>query len=154
MRAILFIEIDGKFLFKCDTFWNKSEKIHSAKIYSNNDIASLKGWLYPIIPTYHYTDNESINKWRETNIKYNNAKLGHFIIDDSVCKNQFLLKEEIKIEDLGSPIYLCYLKTKSELEWKLLSIKGDIVDYDPDSIREFIDYKQIKRDSSIDSILE
>ena len=152
MRAVLFVEIDGVKYFKCDTFWSKSENPRNAKIYSNDDMSNLKDWLQSVFPYNIYVDMfESVYN------RYNGAKLGYFIPDESLYENSFILKDGTKVEDLGKPVYLWVIKMKPVSEWELeyrnekggeresANVKG--------KLGIFLDYKEEHRDNVINDIL-
>ena len=153
MRAVLFIEIEGVKYFKCDTFWSKSENPRNAKVYSNDRMSELEGWLQSVFPHNIYVDMiETIYN------RYNNAKLGYFTPDESLYENQFILKEGTKVEDLGSPTYLWTIKMNPISEWKLeyREDKGErkSADVKEKSLGVFLDYKKEHRDEVINTILK
>ncbi len=156
MKAVLFVEREGV-KFKCDTFWSMSKIPRNAKIYSNDSIESLRGWLYPVISGYLYknkdkTMEESIQSWNEWICGYNDAKLGYFTPDDSLYESQFYLKD-IDVSDLGKPTYLWSIIIKDSDNWIINISDDESIEYDVDSIRDFVDYKQIHRDELIGDIL-
>ncbi len=157
MRALLFVEMGGKKHFKCDTFWSKSQDPTQAKVYSDDSISSLNDWLHPVIHGYIFKDGEtieqSITKWKIWVRSYDDAKLGYFTVKDDLLKNQFCIKDGVQIEDLGNPIYLWQISLKDESNW-VINSKNSSVSADLETVREFIDYKQIHRDEAIDDILK
>jgi hypothetical protein len=153
MKVVIFVETKEGILFKCDTFWSKSDEPKHAKVYSNNNLSDLKGWLQTILPSNVYTD--MIEYARN---KYDGAKLGYFIPDESLYRNQFCLKEDVLIKDLGKPIYLWTVKMNDVSEWVVKEVHEpkdgrSTTDFYTSSMGEFIDYIQTQRDETINNVL-
>jgi hypothetical protein len=158
MKALLFVEIDGKKYFKCDTFWSQSFNPEHAKIYSD-DSSQLKGWLQSAIHGYIYKSKDktlegSIEEWKIWIKKHEGAKLGYLpISNQDLFKNAFSLKEGTKVEDLNKPVYLWMIRLKDESEWTLKSSDEKSADYDLYTVRYFDEYKQFHRDEIIGELL-
>src|ERR1019366_8740895 len=126
MKALLFVEINDKKYFKCDTFWTQSSKPENAKIYSD-DSPQLKGWLQSVLHGHIYKSKDdetleaSIVEWKTWIKKYEGAKLGYLSISnaDLFRDGNFSLKEGTKAEDLNKPVYLWRIRLKDESEWIL-----------------------------------
>ena len=154
MKAVIFIESKEEGIqFKCDTFWSKSDKPRNAKVYSDN-LNSLKDWLQSVLPHNIYVD-----KMEYTMNKYQGARLGYFTPDDSLYESGYSLKDDVKVEDLGNPIYLWSIEMNDISNWILKNKKVDrdgreSFDVESNSLGEFIDYKQIHRDELLKEILK
>jgi len=155
MKAVIFVETsDKKVLFKCDTFWSKSENPRDAKIYSDNP-SELKGWLQSVMPHNIYKD--MLEKVKD---RYDGANLGYFIPKDELFENSFCLKDGVVLSDLGKPTYLWSIKMNSVSDWVITKEhKGDkdekeSVDVDNKSLCEFLDYRSAHRDEILREVLK
>lgn len=155
MKAVIFVETkENGVLFKCDTFWSKSEKPRNAKVYSD-DPTQLKGWLQSVLPHNVYKD--LLNEVKD---RYDGAKLGYFIPKEELYENQYCLKGDVTIEDLGKPTYLWSIKMNEVSDWvikrdNICNEKGrESIDFDSKSLGTFIDYIQTHRDDIINEVLK
>lgn len=154
MKAVIFVETKEGIQFKCDTFWSKSARPDRAKVYSD-DPNQLKSWLQCVLP--HTIYKNRLEKVRET---YDGAKLGYFIPSENLFKNSFILNDGVSIEELGRPTYLWSIKMNDVSEWVIKKEhpdekdSEDTVDVETESLGEFIDYKQTRRDEVIGDILK
>lgn len=163
MKALIFVEINGEKFFKCDTFWSKSSKPYDAKVYHDNDPKQLKDWLQSVIHGMIFPGKGSPEKgleiYEEEMRKYDGSKLGYFIPPDDIFKNDFCVLDKIKVEDLENPIYLWSIILKDPSEWKEKSRSSEgesfmSINLDVDTMREFVDYKQIHREETINDLLK
>jgi hypothetical protein len=154
MKAVIFVETKEGVLFKCDTFWSKSEKPRNAKVYSD-DPSQLKDWLQSIMPHNIYKD--MIEKVK---LRYDGAKLGYFTPNVDLFDGSYSLKEGVSVEDLGNPTYLWYIKMNEISNWiikrdNISSEDGrESVDFESKSLCEFIDYKQTHREEILNEVLK
>lgn len=158
MRAVIFIETKNGLFFKCDSFWSQSERPDHAKVYSNDSLSELKGWLQSVLPYNVYKDRIDFVK-----DKYDGAKLGYFTPTEDLYRDSYCLKAGTEVKDLGKPIYLWIIKMNDVSDWVIKKEtpadpkdpkSKDSIDFDSKSLGEFIDYKQSHRDEVIGDILK
>jgi hypothetical protein len=157
MKSVIFVETKNEgIMFKCDTFWSKSENPRHAKVYSNSSTKELKGWLQSVLPSHVYTD--MIEKTKD---KYDKANLGYFTPDENLFENQYYLKKDVSIKDLGKAKYLYTIQMNDTSKWIIKKEhkskkegERDSVNLDTKSIGYFIDYKQCHRDDIINEVLK
>ncbi len=151
MKAILFLKTkDGQYLFKGDSFWTKDKNPDFSKVYSNDNITEVEGWLKNgVFPWNIYKDKIQIVIDR-----YHDASLGYFTPSDDKYSTPHNIAPGTTIDELGDPKFLYILKVKPFSEWIISKEDDDSITPDSKSVVYFEDYTQIHRDEVLTDILK